>query len=338
MTDDIQVWMKVAAFVGGGMAMGFGAIGAAIGEGYTASKANEAIARNPQLSGDLFQNHAGGSGHCGNCIDFCADYRHAAPVFPSFSVISSSDDRNLSRSRIMHGTRCYSGPGSDRDCPRLRHVSALKGSRGMKNRITTIMLAGSAIAQSPAIFALVTSLILLFIDFFRQASVTHLGGNPWRRPGFPVWGAIGSGIGEGLVAKSGCEGIARQPLGATRVTNVMLLGNGRYRDNGYLWIINRLYSDFLKAFRRLNPLPHPWPLLGAGLCMGIGAIGPGIGEGFAGQSAVKWIARNEEGTATLTRSMLVGQAVAESTGIYALVISLILIFCGITIGTWENRH
>ncbi|MEZ4604131.1 MAG: ATP synthase F0 subunit C [Desulfobacterales bacterium] len=37
-------------------------------------------------------------------------------------------------------------------------------------------------------------------------------------------GAIGSGIGEGLVAKSGCEGIARQPLGATRVTNVMLLG------------------------------------------------------------------------------------------------------------------
>ncbi|MEZ4604132.1 MAG: ATP synthase F0 subunit C [Desulfobacterales bacterium] len=59
--------------------------------------------------------------------------------------------------------------------------------------------------------------------------------------------------------------------------------------------------------------------------MGIGAIGPGIGEGFAGQSAVKWIARNE-GTATLTRSMLVGQAVAESTGIYALVISLILIF------------
>jgi len=34
-------------------------------------------------------------------------------------------------------------------------------------------------------------------------------------------------------------------------------------------------------------------LLSAGLCMGIGAIGPGIGEGIASSGGVKWIARNE---------------------------------------------
>ena len=67
-------------------------------------------------------------------------------------------------------------------------------------------------------------------------------------------------------------------------------------------------------------------LLGAGLCMGIGAIGPGIGEGFTARSAVGWIARNQEATGDLTRMMLVGQAVAESTGIYSLVIALLLIF------------
>ena len=60
--------------------------------------------------------------------------------------------------------------------------------------------------------------------------------------------------------------------------------------------------------------------------MGIGALGPGIGEGITARGAVKWIARNESSSASTIRVMLVGQAVSESTGIYALVISLVLIF------------
>jgi ATP synthase F0 subunit c len=60
--------------------------------------------------------------------------------------------------------------------------------------------------------------------------------------------------------------------------------------------------------------------------MGIGGIGPGIGEGFTAQGAVKWIARNSEAVGDITRNMLVGMAVAESTGIYAMVIALVLIF------------
>ena len=57
-----------------------------------------------------------------------------------------------------------------------------------------------------------------------------------------------------------------------------------------------------------------------------GAIGPAIGEGATGEGAVRWMARAPEQLAILTRTMLVGQAVSESTGIYSLVISLILIF------------
>ena len=53
---DVQAWVKVAAFVGGGIAMGLGAVGAAIGEGYTAAMANAAVSRNPKLSGDIFKN------------------------------------------------------------------------------------------------------------------------------------------------------------------------------------------------------------------------------------------------------------------------------------------
>ena len=66
--------------------------------------------------------------------------------------------------------------------------------------------------------------------------------------------------------------------------------------------------------------------LGAGICMGIGAIGPGIGEGYAAGRACEGIARRPEEASLLTRTMLVGQAVAESTGIYSLVMAMLLIF------------
>ena len=67
-------------------------------------------------------------------------------------------------------------------------------------------------------------------------------------------------------------------------------------------------------------------LLGAGIAMGFGAIGPGVGEGFAAGKACEGIARRPEDQGLLTRTMLIGQAVSESTGIYSLVIAVILIF------------
>ena len=67
-------------------------------------------------------------------------------------------------------------------------------------------------------------------------------------------------------------------------------------------------------------------LLGAGLCMGLGAIGPGIGEGIVGGKACEAIARQPQLQGVLLRTMLLADAIAETTGIYALVISLLLIF------------
>ncbi len=67
-------------------------------------------------------------------------------------------------------------------------------------------------------------------------------------------------------------------------------------------------------------------LLGAGLAMGFGAIGPGIGSGLAAQGASQGAAEFPENTSIIMRTMLLGQAVAQSTSTYALVIALILIF------------
>ena len=66
--------------------------------------------------------------------------------------------------------------------------------------------------------------------------------------------------------------------------------------------------------------------LGAGLCMGIGAIGPAIGEGNAVGKALAGMARQPESQGMLRTNMILGCAIAETTGIYSLVISLLLLF------------
>ena len=64
--------------------------------------------------------------------------------------------------------------------------------------------------------------------------------------------------------------------------------------------------------------------------MGIGAIGPAIGEGNAVGKALEGMARQPENTSNLRTNMLVGCAVAETTGIYSLVIALLLLFVSFT--------
>ena len=66
--------------------------------------------------------------------------------------------------------------------------------------------------------------------------------------------------------------------------------------------------------------------LGAGLCMGIGAIGPAIGEGNAVGHALDGMARQPEATNDLRTNMILGCAITETTGIYSLVVALLLIF------------
>ena len=66
--------------------------------------------------------------------------------------------------------------------------------------------------------------------------------------------------------------------------------------------------------------------IGAGLCMGIGAIGPALGEGNAVGKALEGMARQPEMANLLRTNMILGCAITESTGIYSLVVALVLLF------------
>ncbi|RUA09558.1 MAG: ATP synthase F0 subunit C [Fusobacteria bacterium] len=71
--------------------------------------------------------------------------------------------------------------------------------------------------------------------------------------------------------------------------------------------------------------------LGAGLAM-IAGLGPGIGEGYAAGKAVESVARQPEAKSDIISTMVMGQAISESTGIYSLVIALILLYANPFIG------
>ncbi len=65
--------------------------------------------------------------------------------------------------------------------------------------------------------------------------------------------------------------------------------------------------------------------LGAGTAM-IAGIGAGIGQGYAAGKGAEAVGRQPEAQGVILRTMLLGAAVAETTGIYALVIAIILLF------------
>jgi len=66
--------------------------------------------------------------------------------------------------------------------------------------------------------------------------------------------------------------------------------------------------------------------LAAGLAMGLGAIGPGIGIGLLGGKAMEALGRNPEAAGVVQTNMILAIAFAEAIGIYALVVAILIGF------------
>lgn len=65
--------------------------------------------------------------------------------------------------------------------------------------------------------------------------------------------------------------------------------------------------------------------IGAGLAL-IAGIGPGIGQGYAAGKGCEAVGRQPEAKADIQSTMILGCAIAETTGIYGLIVGLILLF------------
>jgi F-type H+-transporting ATPase subunit c len=74
-------------------------------------------------------------------------------------------------------------------------------------------------------------------------------------------------------------------------------------------------------------------VIASGLTIGIGSVGPALGEGRALAQALSSIAQQPDEANTITRTLFVGLAMVESTAIYCFVVAMILIFAN---PFWEH--
>lgn len=322
MSIDVSTVVSLASYGGAGVCMGLGAIGAAVGVGYTGGLANQALSQKPEMSGTIVKNMLIGQAVAESAAIFALVI--AVLLFylphpePSLLVAASLGGAALSMGFGAIGSGIGSGFPSGEVCLGLARQPSISG------RLTTNMLIGSAVCQTPAIFAMVVALMLMFMEFSTQ-------------PISPTWAAligaglsaglaaIGSGLGGGLAGGSSVQGIARQPESFGQVTTIMLVGQAVSQTPAIFGLLISFVLMF-KMFPESTSIVTPMALLGAGISMGFGGIGPGIGNGLAAEGAVKWMARNLDAGGVLTRTMLVAQAVSQSTAIYAMVVSLVLIF------------
>ena len=69
-----------------------------------------------------------------------------------------------------------------------------------------------------------------------------------------------------------------------------------------------------------------WCVVAAGIGMGLGSFGTGIGQGLAIQKAVEGVARNPGASGKIMTIMLIGLAMIESLAIYVFVVAMIILF------------
>ena len=149
--------------------------------------------------------------------------------------------------------------------------------------------------------------------------------------GFAMIGGIGPGIGQGYAAGKAAEVAGKNPEeGSKPAMMVMLLGAAVAETSGIFSLVIAIIMLFA------NPLvtkPGAAIILacsavGAGIAM-IAGIGPGIGQGYAAGKGAEAVGKRPKLQSAILRTMLLGQAVAQTTGIYALIIALLLLFVDI---------
>ncbi|MBK5252308.1 MAG: ATP synthase F0 subunit C [Peptostreptococcaceae bacterium] len=197
------------------------------------------------------------------------------------------------------------------------------------------MFLGQAVAQTTGIYALIVSLVLLFGNPLVELAeggtdVNNLAvilGCSAIGAGLAMIAGIGPGVGQGYAAGKGAEAVGINPKSGRVTTMVMLLGAAVAETSGILALVVALILLFG------NPLVGQTgsvvviaaSAIGAGFSM-IAGVGPGIGQGYAAGKGTEAVGKRPQYQSAIVRTMFLGQAVAQTTGIYALIISLVLLF------------
>jgi len=190
------------------------------------------------------------------------------------------------------------------------------------SEIVRTMLITQAVAETAGIFGLLISIILLFV-------AKSEGGMAYAvslvAAGICMGvGAIGAGVGSGQAGGAACESIGRFPRLSSSVLLTTLVGQAIVQTGCIFALVIAMLLSLMA--RETNSIVVIGALLGSGFAMGFGAIGAGVSTGFTAKKAIWGMSRDSRIGGTLTRTILLGQAVAHAGAIYSLIIAFILLF------------
>ena len=312
-----------AAAIGAGLSIGLGAFGSGIGSGYPGAEATWGVSRQPAIASQMITDMLVSQAVCQTPVIFALvvsfmlmfmDYSNF-PMWPCSAALLGA---GLSMGLGAIGSGMGNGVNGGAACEAFaRHPRTRSSMR-------TMMLVGQAVGQTPAIFALVVSFMLMFMDYSKVSIWTYSAALLGAGLSMGL-GAIGSGMGNGETGGAACRAFARHTGTRTSIMTMMLVGQAV----GQTPAIFALMIAFMLIFGNYTgqlSLHSTIAPLAAGICMGFGALGPGYGNGLTSAKACEALSMRPQNSGLIMRTMLVAQAVAQSTAIYALVIAFVLIF------------
>ncbi|MBN1327309.1 MAG: ATP synthase F0 subunit C [Candidatus Cloacimonetes bacterium] len=139
-------------------------------------------------------------------------------------------------------------------------------------------------------------------------------------------GAVTTGIGSGIIAGEGSFGVVKQPKAQEQIFRTMLIGQAAAQTAGIFALVISMLLIYGIPYDAAGGWFKAAAYIAAGLAMGLGSVGPSLGAGYAGSQACKSIARMPKYGNSIMGNMLIGQALAQTSAIFALVVAFLLMY------------
>jgi len=190
------------------------------------------------------------------------------------------------------------------------------------NEITRLAILGSALIETSAILGVFIAFLLLFAPSESATLFSHTA-----EIGIAIAICLSGfiiSLASSLPAKEACLAVARQPFFADKIFRFMLITQSIIQTP---FIFSFIIAMFIKNnAAHVDSMAQSLQLIAAGLAMGLGSIGPAIGLAQFAQQATRGLGVNRRAYNQLLSFTLVSQAIIETPAIFAMVISLMLIF------------
>lgn len=193
----------------------------------------------------------------------------------------------------------------------------------IKDKITNLSLLCSALIETAAVVSVFIATLLLFED---PTSVSPYYSDLAKIGiGFAVIAsALVIGLASAWPAQEACYATARQPFHAQWIFNFTLIVLSILQTPLILAFIVAL---FIKTQAALSAtLADSLRLIGAGIAIGLGSIGPALGLAHFARTAIRGIGANRNASNRILTFTFISQAIIESPIIFSLVVSLFLLF------------